>query len=199
MPNPTFENLNQHRKEEIISVVLQEFEDRSLNQVKVAELIKRLGISRGAFYKYFEDLDDLYLYLQSYFSEIIHRDIMNCIMENQQRLFYGIERYLKRVAEMNRNSDYWRGIKLLVLGSKTSYSMETIDMEESPMIRAWFSLLDKNNLHMNSGEEKISFLFFSMELVMDLLSSFLLNDWESERLLKEYNFRVAWLSHGLIK
>ncbi|MGN1280168.1 MAG: TetR/AcrR family transcriptional regulator [Limosilactobacillus sp.] len=68
MPSRTFQNLNDEKKQRITAALLSEFSQHSLPDAEVARIIKQAGISRGAFYKYFADLKDAYLYL---FTEVM--------------------------------------------------------------------------------------------------------------------------------
>lgn len=54
-----------------------------------------MGMSRGAFYKYFQDLEGAYLYTIESSSHIVHQDILKFVNENKQHFFLGIERYLE--------------------------------------------------------------------------------------------------------
>ncbi len=63
MPSRTFQNLNDEKKHRITAALLTEFSQHNLPDAEVARIIKRAEISRGAFYKYFVDLEDAYQYL----------------------------------------------------------------------------------------------------------------------------------------
>ena len=63
MPSTTFENLNLQKKEIITNALLTEFSQHSLASAQVARIVKKAGIARGAFYKYFTDLTEAYQYL----------------------------------------------------------------------------------------------------------------------------------------
>ncbi|WP_267201956.1 TetR/AcrR family transcriptional regulator [Limosilactobacillus kribbianus] len=63
MPSQTFINLKDAKKQRVRTALLNEFSQHSLATAEVARIIKNAQISRGAFYKYFADLTDAYLYL----------------------------------------------------------------------------------------------------------------------------------------
>ena len=68
MVKKTFINLNSAKKQKIEQVMLDEFSNYDLNQANVARIVKEAGIARGAFYTYFDDLEDAYLYCLLYTS-----------------------------------------------------------------------------------------------------------------------------------
>lgn len=63
MPSQTFNNLKEEKKTRIRAALLTEFSQHSLADAQVARIVRQAGIARGAFYKYFKDLDDAYQYL----------------------------------------------------------------------------------------------------------------------------------------
>ncbi len=63
MPSSTFEHLSEKKKNTIILALLHEFSEVSLSKAQVAPIVKDAEIARGAFYKYFSDLTDAYIFL----------------------------------------------------------------------------------------------------------------------------------------
>ncbi len=62
MPKSTYLNLSDSRKEEIMEAAREEFSNHTLETASVANIIRKLNIARGTFYKYFDDLEELYFY-----------------------------------------------------------------------------------------------------------------------------------------
>lgn len=75
MPSRTFQNLKAEKKQRVTAALLTEFSQHSLPDAEVARIIKQAGISRGAFYKYFPDLTDAYLYLFATVMDEVHAPI----------------------------------------------------------------------------------------------------------------------------
>lgn len=59
----TFINLPQERKQEIIAVSLREFAVKGYEQASLSDIINRLGLAKGSFYRYFDSKRSLYLFL----------------------------------------------------------------------------------------------------------------------------------------
>ena len=66
MPLKTFENLPMERQKEIIDVCLEEFTLYDYREASLTRIIKKLGLAKGSFYRYFESKKDLYAYLIDY-------------------------------------------------------------------------------------------------------------------------------------
>jgi TetR/AcrR family transcriptional regulator len=59
----TFQNLNTERQLEIIHVCLEEFALRDYESASLSDIIKKLTLAKGSFYRYFESKQSLYLFL----------------------------------------------------------------------------------------------------------------------------------------
>lgn len=63
MPKQTFNNISSIKQKMILDVAVKEFTTKSFEEVSVNSIVKAANISRGSFYTYFEDLEDLFEYL----------------------------------------------------------------------------------------------------------------------------------------
>ncbi|MGH1755300.1 TetR/AcrR family transcriptional regulator [Enterococcus hirae] len=197
MPNSTFLNLPNEKKQRLIEILLENFSARHISQVKVADIVEDMAMSRGAFYKYFEDLEDAHTYTIQYYSIQIHRDILKYISQNKQDFFQGIENYLAWCSELEQKSSYWQAIRFLTRSDDFTNHQRTKPSAESGRLKEWFKLLKANGFHITSEEEAISFLYFVMDLVINSLTDYIANDWTTDELLQDYRYKVKWLQRGL--
>lgn len=197
MPKSTFFNLPNEKKQRLIEILLENFSARHISQVKVADIVEDMAMSRGAFYKYFEDLEDAYTYTIQYYSIQIHRDILKYISQNKQDFFQGIENYLAWCSELEQKSSYWQAIRFLTRSDDFTNHQRTKPSAESGRLKEWFKLLKANGFHITSEEEAISFLYFVMDLVINSLTDYIANDWTTDELLQDYRYKVKWLQKGL--
>ncbi|MCQ1530653.1 TetR/AcrR family transcriptional regulator [Lutispora saccharofermentans] len=63
MPKKTFFNLPPDKRQRIIDAAYDIFVEEEYEKVSIRAITKKAGISLGSFYKYFDDKDELYLYL----------------------------------------------------------------------------------------------------------------------------------------
>ena len=63
MPKNTFFNLPQEKRDKIIDGATQAFSKQHYKKVTVDNIVNNAGIPKGSFYQYFENKDDLYLYV----------------------------------------------------------------------------------------------------------------------------------------
>ena len=63
MPTTTFDNLSPEKKARILEAAIDEFSERRFSEASINKMIKSAAISRGSFYQYFADKEDLYVYM----------------------------------------------------------------------------------------------------------------------------------------
>ncbi|MDU5332964.1 TetR/AcrR family transcriptional regulator [Enterococcus sp.] len=195
MPKKTFLNLPETRQAEIRTILLTIFYEKPVSQVKVSEIVDALQMSRGIFYKYFEDLNDAYDYLIHYYAGQIHGEIIEYMTRQEGDFFQGIEAFLLLYVDLDHDSSRYRQLVLL---AQNSY-LFSYRPEADHGVAAWEELLVKNDFQMKTSDEQISFLYFSMKLVIDSLTDMLANNWGEEELLKDFRFKTRWLLEGIKK
>jgi len=63
MPKPTFYRLPQEKRIALLDSAKKEFQTYLLKDASINRIIQKAGISRGGFYLYFENIEDIYFYL----------------------------------------------------------------------------------------------------------------------------------------
>ena len=75
MPSETFKNLDENKKQRLIKAAIEEFSRVSFSEASINNIINNANISRGSFYMYFENKDDLFKYILNFhkqkFNELI--------------------------------------------------------------------------------------------------------------------------------
>lgn len=66
MPKQTFLNLPEEKRKAFLEVALEEFANNDYNTASVSKIVEKAGIAKGSVYQYFEDKQDLFLYLLDY-------------------------------------------------------------------------------------------------------------------------------------
>lgn len=65
MPKKTFLNLSKKKREKIINAAYDIFISNEYEDITIRDMASAMDIAIGSFYQYFEDKDDLYIYLIS--------------------------------------------------------------------------------------------------------------------------------------
>lgn len=197
MPKATFLNLTVDKQEKIEMILLATFYNRHISQVKVSEIVEKMGMSRGAFYKYFNDLEDAHQYVVQKASVAVHRDILTFVYTMSDDLFAGIKTYLKKIAGVDKTAKEWQQIQLLTANPTIFAKRNSHNNGQNAMVLQWQELLIKNDISLDTLAESQELLFLIMDLVMEVLTAFIVNDWGEKELVEVYQLRIKWLKQGI--
>lgn len=197
MPKDTFINLPIERQSRIETILLDIFSEKHLSQVNVSEVVEKMQMSRGSFYKYFEDLEDAYQYIIKKNSAIIHQDILRYAMMHESNFFRGIRDYFTWCDALDRTSNYWKGLVLLTRVNHQSTVRKSDFKQDSIYAKQWIALLKKNHYHVDSKEEAVALLSFMTEMIIDSLTNWIINQSDTQDFLRDFDYRVKWLTQGI--
>ena len=97
MPNQTFFNLPDEKRQQILQVAIDEFADNDYDSASISRVVARAGIAKGSFYQYFADKEDLYAYLLGMVTEAKTRFLS---LDHPDPQHIGIFAYLRWTGEV---------------------------------------------------------------------------------------------------
>lgn len=197
MPHATFLNLSLPKRQRIESILLETFHQQSLSQVKVSDIVAKMGMSRGAFYKYFENLEDANNHMITISAREIHRNIMEHIEGANDHLFQGISQFLLEMTQLSPKNPRRLMLTFLTKSDHLLISNRREEPEAPMMFTDWFDILAKSKLRIEDEAEAISFLYFIMAMVIQAWNDYIANDWDSNQLLVDFHYKEKWLREGL--
>ncbi|MDU0894935.1 MAG: TetR/AcrR family transcriptional regulator [Anaerococcus sp.] len=100
MPKATFYNLDEEKKQNITNVLISEFSQKPYSEVNVKTIVERLGIARGSFYQYFNNLEDSYFYILDNKTYDIHILFMTTLKNNKGDVSKSLEEFGNDIAEI---------------------------------------------------------------------------------------------------
>ena len=108
MPKQTFFNLPEEKRERILGEAVAEFKDYDYDVASINRIVERSGISKGSFYQYFKDKEDLYLYIMSIIGEKKIQYLTPSMMNFAEVNFYDAlrEMYRAGIEFALENPDY---------------------------------------------------------------------------------------------
>lgn len=87
MPLKTFLNLSEERKQEILDASYEEFALNTYSNASLSNIIKKLGLAKGSFYRYFKSKKELYLFLLHHATEKRLGNVME-MLESEDKSLY---------------------------------------------------------------------------------------------------------------
>ena len=87
MPSSTFLNLPAQKQEKLLEAATREFSQRPYTEASINQIIKDAGISRGSFYMYFTDKEELFGHLMDSYGALLERRMGEMLEQREGDLF----------------------------------------------------------------------------------------------------------------
>lgn len=181
MSKDTFNNLDKEKKEKIFENLKEFFQEEDLKNINVSGIVKKLGIARGSFYQYFEDLEDSYFTVLKRETGEIHHKFFNLYQENNKNLDVTLKSYRDFLAK-----------ELFDKNLKNLYRAKFFIFENSFMLNGKNFLLDRlqdNEYHL---------MLYIMAVFHELIKESITRDYDKEKFLKICNMYIDWLLGGIL-
>ncbi len=192
MPKSTFNNLTDERKEEIIDACIAEFSLHNINEASVANIITRLNIARGTFYKYFNDIEDCYFYILSKETIEIHDLLIELMHKENFNMQSSLEQYGEKIAnEIYKPATYhlyknrylaWNGATQI----KWREYVKNKKLTSSEIENIFNSSYSLENMHILKA------------VIHDLVQRIYLEDWTKTEFLQKYQEQMSILKQGMV-
>ncbi len=203
MPKQTFFNLSEDKKENLIIAAKKEFSRVPLNEALISNIVKTAGISRGSFYQYFEDKEDVFFYLLDEYSKenkanfILHlKKADGDLFETFIEMFHAM---LKKFEDKERR-DFFRNA-FLNMNHKIEHTF-TKNFDEERFQQELLEIenhINKKNINISDEQQ----FFYVLEILMavtfhNLIQSFA-KELPFEVSMKNYTYEIELLKRGLYK
>lgn len=97
MPKQTFFNLPEEKRERILNEAVMEFKNYNFDMASINRIVEKSGISKGSFYQYFKDKEDLYIYIMTIIGDKKIEYLTPTLMNFNELSFYEALREMYRV------------------------------------------------------------------------------------------------------
>lgn len=87
MPTMSFYKLDMEKQKRIIESAKQEFSENFYEDASINKIIKEINMPRGSFYLYFENKEDLYLYILELYLKEFKRILLELLEKNNHNIF----------------------------------------------------------------------------------------------------------------
>ena len=144
MPKDTFFNLTLEKRQKIIKSAIDQIAELHYSNITIDQIVQAAEISKGSFYQYFENKDDLYIYLftqlgdekinlfESLKVKIPELDFKNYMLE-----------YIKRLKILGSSNNQMEHLKKEFLNECPQHiKKEILKMEMPKSLKAFRSVID---------------------------------------------------------
>ena|SRR5690625_4816764 len=203
MPLQTFFNLPVEKQKKIITSAKREFARVPFSEASINNIIKDANISRGSFYQYFDDKEDLFFYLLNEHTKERHKHFIYYLEKNDGNIFKTMLAMFKSILAKLDNNDmhkFYRNVFLhlnyetekKLINSFTYRGLNKTLAEIKQIIKT-----DQLNL---IDEEDIFHILHILSTVM--MQNFILKfdkELTDEEIIENYKAQVNLLKRGFLK
>lgn len=191
MPSDTFFRLPESKQERIIAAIKEEIARVPYEDFAIGSIIRQCGISRGSFYQYFHNKEDIYLYLISGYQKQIVTHMTETLQQNGGSFFDMLEATFRFAVRMMcyKDSKAFRhnlfcNMRLYeLIWQKDGYAQESI--QDFSRLKGY---IDHSKLRLDSEEEAaVLFDICMINALKDLAGIFMSDD--NEQLVLEHFLR----------
>ncbi len=204
MPSRTYLNLSDEKKQKLMNAAKKEFSRVLLSDASINKIIKEADISRGSFYMYFKDKEDLYTYLLKehrmnglkVLLESLHRSKGDIVLAYEELYSFFIERCF-----YEKEKNFFRNIfqnANLYLENKTGFCA-FYDEEEEKLFLAIEEAVDLNKLSEVARENVKDVLVLLFDTTIKNIIPVILMGMEREKAFHQFQKSLKLIKGGICK
>lgn len=206
MISPTFQNLNENKKNRIIDAALVEFSTRPFNEASITNIVKNAEISRGSFYQYFGNKENIYKYLVN-FLYTKHRDeLVNILIENSGQLYPSLLKFYENYIDDLFESKYFafykntfRYVNHYLIGDEGVLSLRNQSTNREEQQKKFISIVDMDDLKADSSQDVLEYIYFLVNTIHHMIIDGFVNDLPMDEIKSRSYRAVDWLYYGIRK
>ena len=188
LPKKTFYNLGEGKKQNITDILLSEFSNKPFSKVSVKTIVERLGIARGSFYQYFEDLKDSYFYILDMETYDIHILFMKSFKKNEADIYKSLDDFGLDIAEVIFKEDVYNLYKNRFLYWDENLNKNWLESHSN------YNLFFKRANAIGLDEEK---LYFFRAIIHSLIERNFREEWDKDTFIEKYRTHMKRIKEGV--
>ncbi len=206
MISPTFQNLKEDKKNRIIDAALVEFSTRPFNEASITNIVKNADISRGSFYQYFGNKENIYKHLVN-FLYTKHRDeLVNILIENSGQLYPSLLKFYENYIDDLFESKYFafykntfRYVNHYLIGDEGVLSLRNQSTNREEEQNNFIQIVDMDDLKAESSQDVLEYIYFLVNTIHHMVIDGFVNDLPIDEIKSRSYRAVDWLYYGIKK
>lgn len=200
MPKETFLKLSKEKQQKVINAGKKEFARVPIENASIKKIVEEADIARGSFYQYFENKEDLLIYILKENSEKLNTKLKNKVKETNGDVFeLYIFLYDSMIEEFTDNSDQELFRQIFInLKSSDENVFDLVKRTKPQDIIDYYEQIDKSNLKIENYEDLV--------IICDMLNVItrraLIKNFKNkskEDCRKMFLKEIEYLKHGIEK
>lgn len=200
MPSSRFFKLPDEKRSKILREVHSELAEFPVDELSINRIIHSAGISRGSFYQYFKDKDDLLEHVFSDFRQVMTREIKASIEQNQGDMFeVGMDILKKIVAMGSREENRRIFVNVFSYVKVAQSSLERVIADEEALVDGFVRYIDRSRLKFTSDEEVRELMKLGLALFKDSVCRCFADIDNAPAIMETFRKRIEIIKYGAWK
>ena len=200
MPTKTFLNLSQEKQNIILEASIKEFKRVLLKDASINKIIKDASISRGSFYTYFKDINDLYIYTLRKYQDKFYKLAKDSISENNGDLIKTTKQiYEIVIQDCTKELATYKNIFLNINYNISIKNQIECDLDNKYRLIELISKIDKTKLNIKTEEELFYIIDIIVGIVLHGLIEIFISDKNPELVKEKLNKQIKLIEKGICK
>ena len=203
MPTKTFFNLPLEKQNKLIDAGEKEFSRIDFSLSSINKIIQDAGISRGSFYMYFQDKEDLYFYILEKYMTKMYQKLLQNMEKCQGNLILSFELLYESLIESCFQKEKGKLFKNMFLNMRFATERKMKLKPPKDVIRKnsqeILFYMDKELYRYQSEEELLNIFSLVMLVTMSSVTYTLINPLEREREKINYHRRLEIIRTGILR
>jgi len=200
MPKDTYFHLPEAKQKRIFDAAMSEIISVPIREVSINRIVQKAEISRGSFYQYFEDKQDLIMYALRDGIRFVKGEIDRHIRESHGDIFQAATQILEGVFSVGKNEVYRNTLRNVLLESNAGecghwfllqLQLDILDLMERKM--------DKDMLTLENPEEFHHLAKLIFVLLKEAAISYLYDGKDVELHREEFASQINMMKKGVLK
>jgi AcrR family transcriptional regulator len=203
VPKQTFFNLSEPKRKKLIESAEIEFTRVPLFEASIANIIKMAGISRGSFYQYFEDKDDLYFYLledklnsvKKYFIVLLEKhegDLIETLLEMH-------EYFLNTLSDEEEKQFLRNALLYTTYRVESSFTNILDAFLDNQEFKKFTGLINRDSLNISGDRELLHIFKIISAIAFDNLFEKTVKGLSDEEAIESFKFSIRLIKQGIYK
>lgn len=198
MPSSRFLKLPEEKRSKILQAVRAELAEFPVNELSINRIIRSADISRGSFYQYFEDKEDLLEYVFSDFKQAVMHEIMQSLQRNQGDMFeVGIDILQKIIAVGSRNENRRIFVNVFSYIRVAQDSFQKALANEEALVESFLGYIDRSRLRFKSDDEIREIMKLGLAVFKDSVCRCFADIDNASVIMDNFRMRMEILKYGI--
>lgn len=204
MASERFLKLDKEKRERILSAAREEFSSVPYEDASINKIIKNAGISRGSFYTYFDDKEDLLSYIYGEMNRDMERSLRDSLLREKGNIWSAVLCWTEEILGYMGSPTVWQFIRITVntgllfqaeLRSRWGEEKRSTDEEQLKwiLLNTDDSVLDKSR----PMEELRTLYQMVLQFALVAFAAALTTNLKKEQILSELRLRMDILRRGI--